>query len=153
MKYSPVANNRTTRNIVRMAQQRIKFKTGIGVSIMLRSSQDPLNTPEKMLQKIALSLNMSYECFTKRSRERDIAELRFLGAYFLRVHFPAITLHQIAALFGGMDHSTVISGLVRANNLIYTADTRFMVKYQTALNAVNQWLNKPELGRLSAASA
>jgi chromosomal replication initiation ATPase DnaA len=121
-----------------MAQQRIKCKTGIGVSIMLRSSQDPLNTPEKMLQKIALSLNMSFECFTKRSREREIAELRFLGAHFLRVHFPAITLQQIAALFGGLDHSTVISGLVRANNLIYTADTRFMVKYQTVLNAVNQ---------------
>ena len=153
MKYSPAANNRTTRSIVRMTQQRIKFKTGVGVSIMLRSSQDPLRTPEKMLQKIARSLNMNYDCFTRRSRERDIAELRFLGAYFLRVHFPAITLHQIAALFGGMDHSTVISGLVRANNLIYTGDSRFMEKYQTALNAVNQWLSTAETGMLHAASA
>jgi chromosomal replication initiation ATPase DnaA len=95
-----------------------------------------------MMEVIALALNLSPNCYKMKTRARHIAELRFICALFLRMHFPYITLQQIATLFGGLDHSSIISGLARANNLIYTGDLRFIKKYNTALKSVNLWLRK-----------
>ena len=140
--YKPINSINKARNIARSAQQKIKNKTGMRVSLVLCPTDNSLKNPERMLHVIALALGMNMECYKMKTREREIAELRFLGAYFLRMHFPNITLHQIAAFFGGLDHTSVISGLVRANNLIYTGDLRFINKYNTVLKAVNLWLKK-----------
>lgn len=99
-------------------------------------------TPEYMLAVIATALGMSMEHYRVKSRERSIVELRFIGALLLRQNFPDITLYQIAALFGGQDHSSVINGIARAYNLIYVNDLRFVSKYQAALASVNLWLRK-----------
>ncbi len=125
----------------------------MGISIMLGPSDDSLRTPELMLYKIAVALGMSPECYKMKSREREISELRFIGAHFLRTHFPKLTLHQIAALFGGQDHTSIINGLTRANNLIYTGDARFLEKYNAALKTINPWLRKEASAFALAASA
>jgi chromosomal replication initiation ATPase DnaA len=143
MIYSPVQKTRTARLIARTAQQKIKNKTGMTVNVLLcPESLNVIKTPERMLHVIAIALNMGHECYKKRSRERNIVELRFIAATLLRAHFPHITLQQIAAFFGGLDHSSVISGLTRANDLICTGDLRFIDKYNTALRCVNTWLQK-----------
>jgi chromosomal replication initiation ATPase DnaA len=98
--------------------------------------------PEQMLHLIAKALNMSPENFRLRSRERNIVELRFLGALFLRRNFPFITLQQIAALYGGQDHSSVISGLARAYDLISCGDARFVQKYNIVSQKINLWLHE-----------
>lgn len=153
MKCRPVTNISTARTITRSAQQRIKNKTGMGVSLLLYTGESNFKTPQRMLHVIALALNMNPEYYRMRTREREIAEMRFLGAHFLRSHFPRITLHQIAALFGGLDHSTVISGLMRAQDLIYTGDIRFINKYKTAAKAIDIWLRKEASTYALAASA
>ena len=120
---------------------------------MLYPAEDTFKTPEQMLKIIALSLDMSYDCFRMKSRAREIAELRFIGALFLRMNFTYLTLSDIATLFGGQDHTSIISGMTRAHNLIYTGDLRFLKKYNTALKSVNLWLRKEESDYASANSA
>lgn len=142
MKNRPISSIKAARHIARSAQQKIRNKTGIRVSLMLCPTENTLKTPERMLYIIALALGMSPDCYRMKTRERHIAELRFLGAHFLRMHFPEITLNQVAMLFGGLDHSSIISGLMRANNLIYTGDQRFLAKYNTVLKSINLWLRK-----------
>jgi len=138
MLYAPQAA--TARHIARSAQQQIKSKTGIKVDLVMLPPVQGIDTPSQMLGIIASALEMSPDCYALKSRHRNIVELRFIGAWFLRRHFQAITLHQIAALFGGQDHTSVLNGLARANDLLHTHDDRFMKKYNTALKSVNRWL-------------
>ena len=140
MYYAATQQIDDARHIARSAQQRIKDKTGMLVTMVLYPSDNTLKTPERMLHIIAASLGMNPNCFQLKTRTRDIVELRFIAALCLRSNFPTITLHQIAVLFGGQDHSSIISGLARAHNLIYTEDERFLEKDQSALKAVNLWL-------------
>ena len=135
----------TARHIARSARQQIKNKTGIGVNMVFYPTTVGQKTPENMMAIVAGSLGMGYDCFKLRSRERNVVELRFLAALFLRRNFPLLTLQQIAGLFGGLDHSSVVSGLTRAHNLIFTNDQRFIKKYNTVLNTVDLWLRKEEL--------
>ena len=153
MNYTPVREIKTVRRIARSAQQQIKDRTGMRIDLLLYSSENMVKTPEKLLKVVAIALGLSPECFRMKTRLRHIAELRFLGAIFFRRHFPTITLHQIAALFGGQDHTSIISGIARANSLIYSGDLNFITKYKTVLNSVNLWLRKEVSDYASAASA
>jgi chromosomal replication initiation ATPase DnaA len=133
--------NSAVRHIARSAEQTIKDRTGISINLVLCStSQD--KTPEQLLKVIAIALNMSPRCFSMRSRLRDIVDLRFVAALLLRTHFPRITLQQIAALYGGQDHSSVINGMIKAKNLLHTGDTKFISKYSIARKAIEVWLGK-----------
>ncbi len=153
MNYAPARQISTARHIARSAKQQIKDKTGMKVNLLLYNSESTLNRPKRMLDVIAIALGMSPGCYKLRSRLRNIVELRFVGALFLRMHFPNVTLSQIASLFGGQDHSSVISGIARANNLLYTGDERFMTKYNNALNSVNLWLEREVSDYASVISA
>ena len=143
--YHAIAQQMTTaRHIARSARQQIKDKTGMQVTVILYPTEATLKTPEKMLRVIAIALDMNPACYKMKTRVRSIAELRFIAAMLLRSNFPKITLHQVAALFGGQDHTSVISGLTRAYDLISTGDQRFIKKYNTALQSVNTWLRTEE---------
>jgi chromosomal replication initiation ATPase DnaA len=142
MNYAPMQQMTMARHIARSAEQQIKDKTGIGISVMLYPGKDMLRSPAQMLKIVALALDMSPDCFRMKTRVREITELRFLGALLLRMNFPRMTLNEIAALFGGQDHSSIINGVARANDLIYTGDPRFVKKYNAALKSVNLWLSE-----------
>ena len=96
--------------------------------------------PEQMLRIIANALQMGYENYTIKCRKREVVELRFLSALLLRKFYPRLTLKQIASLYGGQDHSSIINGVERATDLLETNDRHFTEKYNTALNTVTQWL-------------
>jgi chromosomal replication initiation ATPase DnaA len=115
---------------------------GMHFSVLQYPTEFVNTTPQRMLHVIALALDMNPECYRMKTRVRNIVELRFIGSLFLRRHFPALTLHQIAAYFGGQDHSSVINGLSRAHALIYTRNSDFVRKYNTAVKSVNKWLRK-----------
>jgi chromosomal replication initiation ATPase DnaA len=142
MEYTATCQLTAARNIVRSAQQQIKNKTGLGVTLLVYAEGATSKTPEQMLAIIAAALGMSTDCYRMRTREKNVVELRFIGALFLRRNFPLVTLQQIAALFGGQDHSSVINGLSRAYGLIYSEDERFLKKYNAALQTVDVWLNQ-----------
>jgi len=146
MNCAPIRQMNTARHIARAAQQQILNKTGLKIELLLYGENDIAKTPERMLRIIAIALEMSPECFRIKSRTRDITELRYIGAIFLRRNFPMMTLFQIATLFGGQDHTSVINGITRAYELINTGDTKFMNKYNKALNSVNLWLQKEVSG-------
>jgi chromosomal replication initiation ATPase DnaA len=143
MQYAATQQATKARRIARSAQKRIKERTGMDISLILCSSGG-LRSPEGMLGIIARALNMAPDSFKARTRARPFAELRFIAAHILRQYFPKVTLQQIAALFGGLDHTSVISGLARANNLIYTGDEQFTTKYHSAQKAVDLWLRHAE---------
>jgi chromosomal replication initiation ATPase DnaA len=153
MNYVPTQKISTARHIARSAQRQIEDRTGMRMTLLLYPTDNTFKTPERMLKIIALALDMSPDSYKKKTRVRNITELRFIAAMSLRTNFPEITLHQIAALFGGQDHSSVISGLTRGYNLIYTGDLRFMTKYNVAQKAVNIWLRRGESTYASANSA
>ena len=140
MIYAPAQQMNAARRIARSAQRQIRNKMGMEISITLCLTENNFHTPEEMLAVIAMALRMSPECYKIKTRTRDVVELRFIGALLLRTHFPRFTLNQIATLFGGQDHSSILSGLARAHNLIYTGDTQFTKKYEKALTSVNAWL-------------
>ncbi len=115
---------------------------GMGVTVVQYPTEQVNMTPQRMLHVIALALDMSPECYKMKTRVRNIVELRFLGGLLLRQYFPALTLCQIAAYFGGQDHSSVINAISRAHNLLYVGDAQFLKKYTTVLKSVNTWLKR-----------
>ncbi len=130
------------RGIARTAQRQIKTKTGMKVNIMLCPGESIFETPGEVLEVIALSLNMSTDCYKMKIRTRDIVEMRFIAALLLRMHFPRFTLTQVAALFGGQDHTSIMNGIDRARQLLYIGDEKFTEKYNKAEAMVNSWLSK-----------
>jgi len=132
------------RHIARSANKQIKNKTGMEVTLMVYPIDSSIKTPERMLRIVALSLDMSPSCFRMKTRAREVSEMRFIAAVLLRSNFPQITLQQIGTLFGGQDHTSVLNGLSRAYDYIYTGDTRFLNKYNKALQSVNIWLRTEE---------
>ena len=141
------------RHITRAAENEIKDKTGMQITLMLCPEYHASRTPDQMLRIVAASLGMDMTAYKNKSRARDIVELRFIAAFFLRSYFPCITLHQITRFFGGQDHTSIMNGLSRTAMLIATGDNRFTTKYETVLNSVNKWLRKEVLGYASAISA
>ncbi len=153
MNYLPAQQINTARSIVRSAQRQIKNRTGIKVHLLLAASDNILKTPKQMLKVIAIALNMNPDCYRIKSRARNIVEMRFIAALLLRSNFPRLTLTEIATLFGGQDHSSVINSVARAHSLIYTGDEKFINKYNTVLKSVDIWLKREESGYASATSA
>jgi len=134
----------TARNIIRVAEQQIKTRTGMAVTLVLCPSENVRKAPEQMLRIIANSLNVSTQYFQLKGRQREIVELRFLSALLLRRYYPNITLKQIALLFGGQDHTSVMNALTRATELLEINDALFTRKYDAAINAVNSWLKEQQ---------
>lgn len=130
------------RHITRAAEQEIKNKTGMRVTLVLCPSDNPRKNPEQMLQVIARSLNASPDVFRERNRSRRVVEVRFVAALLLRYYYPTITLKQIALLFGGQDHTSVMNAISKGQNLLYTSDVIFTTQYNHAQKTVNQWLNE-----------
>jgi len=140
MYYAATQQITDARHIARSAQQQIKNRTGMQVTMVLYPAGSAIKTPERMLHVIALALNEDPRNYKQKTRVRNVVELRFIAALCLRSNFPTITLQQIAAHFGGQDHTSIINGIARAHELIYAGDDIFLKKYKTAVAALNSWL-------------
>jgi len=127
------------RHIAGAPQPQVKEKTAMRMNLMMHAEQLS-KPPQRMMHVIALALDMSPEAYRMKTRIRTIVEMRHLAALLMRQNYPGITLQQIARLFGGQDHTSILSGMARAQNLIATGDQRFIKKYNTVLNSVNRWL-------------
>lgn len=138
------ATQTTTHDIIRIAERQIKTKTGMAVTLVLCPSENTRKAPEQMLRVIANALNTNAQYFQQKGRKREIVELRFLTALLLRRYYPNITLKQIALLFGGQDHTSVMNGLTRATELLEINDPLFTSRYDIAIGAVSSWLKEAE---------
>lgn len=149
MYYATLSSATTAETLTRPAEKQavaiarlVQDRTGMRINVLQYPTEAVNKTPQRMLHMIALALDMNPECYKMKSRVRNVVELRFIASLFLRQHFPALTLHQIANYFGGQDHSSVINGLSRAYNLIYIQDAQFLKKYNSALQSVTAWLRR-----------
>ncbi len=140
MYYTTTDHFSTARRITRLAQRQIKDKTGLKVDLLLSTAGKLSKSPDAMLCTIANSLSMSGLCYQLKDKSRDLTELRFLGAHFLRKHFPGITLKQICVLFGGRDHTSILYSLTRATALLTGKDPQFSKKYNIVQKSINEWL-------------
>lgn len=125
--------------ILEEAQEEIKERTGMDCTVMLVRSELNEETPSEMLNVIASALQQNPEAFQYKSRKREIVDMRFIAAKLLRVIFPRITLIEIGELFGGQDHTTIVSSLQTANELLDSKDADFCNKYEIAAAAVQEW--------------
>jgi len=137
-----IAHADTSRSIQHLTEPQIIVKEGKRYTIALYPYEKVAKTPNEMLYIIAATLNMDPESFSIKGRSREVVELRFLGALLLRRYFPDIRLRQIAELFGGQDHTSVINAVTRANELLYTHDLAFTTKYNNTIKIVNQWIKE-----------
>ena len=100
----------------------------------------PDRIPVQMVDVVTDALNLEKKVYTLKSRERDIVELRFICALLMKKYMPRVTLSQIARIFGGMNHTSIINAREQGNNLLETQEPVFTEKYQIAEKAVLQWL-------------
>jgi chromosomal replication initiator protein len=84
------------------------------------TTQDaPRVTPETIRERTADHFGTDVETLVSRRRDRRTALARNV-AMFLTREMTDLSFPQIAALYGGRDHSTIISSIDRINNTITT---------------------------------
>ena len=144
MSYAIAHNSYTTHQQQQMRiAERTRYTTidNMRMTLVLTVYGNGSKSPDKMLEVIAAASHLDYNYFKTKTRKREIVELRFLAALLLRKYYPNITLKEIARLYGGQDHTSVMNGLARANELLDINDPVFTYKYHNAVSAVNQWIN------------
>lgn len=97
---------------------------------------------DRMLRIIAYALAMPMSGYANRTRETKFQELRKVAAVLSRWYFPDVTLKDLGRLFGGMDHTSVISAISKAYDLLSVSDESFTRKFNKAHNEVLFYLNQ-----------
>ena len=73
-------------------------------------------SPEKIIENIVYSLNVSKEQIISKNRKREISEARHLCFYFLR-NYTSLSLKSIGKMIGMRDHATIIHGVNNIENV------------------------------------
>ena len=87
------------------------------------STDKPLPTAQAVLEAVAQYFDFPSEALTGKSRAKEIAEARHIAMCLLRDDAHQ-RVTDIARLLGGRDHSTVIYGL-RKMDQVLTTDPQF----------------------------
>lgn len=87
------------------------------------------------MKLISRALGVPYSDYTRKTRKSEIVEMRFMAMMFLYRNFH-ISLVQIGKLMGDIDHSTVRSGINRAEALLQIKDLKFTLKY---IQVLEEW--------------
>jgi chromosomal replication initiator protein len=80
------------------------------------SAAPPL-TPDIILRKVAETFDVRVSDLRGRSRQRQFVIPRQIAMYLCRKLIPALSLNDIAEVFGGKDHTTVLYGVGRIEKL------------------------------------
>jgi chromosomal replication initiator protein len=70
-----------------------------------------------IINAVSRLTGISYEEMKSKKRDRELVEARHVSMYFLR-KFTTLSTTNIGKKFGGRDHSTVLHGLTKAEDLI-----------------------------------
>lgn len=126
--------------VVALAEEEIRRQTGLRLRLIVMGEAPPQDMDAiGMANLIAQAIGMYPGDLHVKSRKEVYTQLRYLVMYFVKEYFPKMTLKDIGSLFGsGMDHTSVITGIASAKNLIDTNDVVFHEKYELALQAITQ---------------
>ncbi len=75
-------------------------------------------TPDFIIHVVADHMGISYDDIISSKRSKDIATARQVAMLMCRRHLDRYSLKQIGACLGGRDHTTVLSGLDRIQELM-----------------------------------
>lgn len=102
--------------------------------MIVRTEIIPLKEALDMMSKICAETDTSIELVRSKNRTRDVAESRFLCAYFLRTALK-MSLSSIAELLD-RDHTSVLHMVRNAEAWIEHQDKHFYTKYVACANAL-----------------
>ena len=75
-------------------------------------------TPERIINIVADHMNIPYEDIVSSKRSQDIATARQIVMYLCRKYLARYSLQEIGNAVGRRDHTTILSGVKKINNLI-----------------------------------
>jgi len=75
------------------------------------------NEPERVIEIVAEFFGLTKDDLLNERRTREIVRARQVAMYFLR-HYLNLPLKQIGNIMGGRDHSTVIHGIEKVENIL-----------------------------------
>jgi hypothetical protein len=130
--------------LLQFAAKEILVKTGINVEISysLNFKYSYGEPHKRMIAELAKAMKLRVSRVTAKSRKRELVTTRQVIILMLKRYFPDLTLTAIAALMGGMDHTSVLYNQRIAAERLQIKDEIFMAKYTVAETAVNEWVSK-----------
>lgn len=93
-------------------------------------------TPDFIINIVSDHMNVPYDDITSSKRSQDIATARQIVMYLCRKYLDRYSLQQIGASVGGRDHSTVLNGIQKIENLIEN-DSSMKVTIETIEKKMN----------------
>lgn len=98
------------------------YKRKIDIEIVKEILRDYLeaakeNEPERIIEVVAEFFNLTKEDILNEKRTKEVARVRQIIMYFLRYHLN-LPLKEIGKILGGRDHSTIIHGIEKIENLL-----------------------------------
>ncbi len=98
------------------------YKKEIDIEIVKEILKDYLeaakeNEPERIIEVIAEFFNLTKEDILNEKRTKEVVKVRQIVMYFLRHHLN-LSLKEIGKILGGRDHSTIIHGIEKIENLL-----------------------------------
>lgn len=131
-------------NIMAECEEKIYLETGLKIRLNMSKATQQVIKPEEILVVVAQSLGMRMEDYTKPTKKTAVVNLRFLAALFIRQYWPKYPSKDIGKLFGGQDHTTILSGLKTGANYLDTGNEQFTTKYNIVKEAVENWIKSYE---------
>jgi chromosomal replication initiator protein len=105
-----------TRTVAEASLQSSPFDTGLISRVFPERETEVIHvTPEQIRSSVADHFRTDAETLASRRRDRRTATARNI-AMFLTRELTSLSYPQIAALYGGRDHSTVISSIERVSS-------------------------------------
>lgn len=93
-------------------------------------------TPDYIINVVSDHMNVPYDDITSSKRSQEIATARQIAMYLCRKYLDRYSLQQIGASVGGKDHSTVLNGIKKIENLIQE-DSSMKVTIETIEKKMN----------------
>lgn len=93
-------------------------------------------TPDFIINIVSDHMNVPYDDITSSKRSQDIATARQIVMYLCRKYLDRYSLQQIGASVGGRDHSTVLNGIQKIENLIEN-DSSMKITIETIEKKMN----------------
>lgn len=93
-------------------------------------------TPDYIINVVSDHMNIPYDDITSSKRSQEIATARQIVMYLCRKYLDRYSLQQIGASVGGKDHSTVLNGIKKIENLMQE-DPSMKVTVETIEKKIN----------------
>lgn len=93
-------------------------------------------TPDEIIDIVLPSFGVTRFDVKSHRRAGDIPDARHTCISLIIKYCPKMTLKHVGGLFGNLDHSTVIFGRDKIEDILFS-DVKFKVKYNNIVSKIN----------------